>query len=70
MSNRDFWHNDPNIWRSSSSRDQDQPRPSMSFSEQQNQRRSRERHVAVDFNDFQASPYPNRSPPRRTSGMN
>ena len=71
MANRDFWHNDPNIWRTS--RDQEQARASWKFPEpQQNQRRSRERHVPVDFNDFQASPYANRSPPGRprSPGMN
>ena len=71
MSNRDYWHNDPNIWRtSSSSREPEpQPRPSWNFPDsnpqQSNPRRSRERHVPVDFNDFE-NPFANRSPPRRS----
>ena len=71
MSNRDYWHNDPNIWRtgSSSREPEPQPRPSWNFPDsnpqQSNPRRSRERHVPVDFNDFE-NPFANRSPPRRS----
>ena len=70
MANRDYWHNDPNIWRASSSREAEPQRQNYKWPtdpQQQpgNSRRSRERHVPVDFNDFE-NPFANRSPPRRS----